>query len=162
MAVCRAHSHAVPHTRLELDQHWQSSLRWVRRQLQNDDLNIGLCEPRLRSMRAEAMQAMQDAAKWQSAPQKPTSIMEEDHHSDQRLPCLHLDTTTTRGLPKEQKQATVVMVVVCEHPGRGITQRHHDVAWVANVKPIRPPTQSGSVQRIELPMTSDEEPREQQ
>tara|TARA_B110000046_G_scaffold55917_1_gene62487 strand:- start:19 stop:126 length:108 start_codon:yes stop_codon:yes gene_type:complete len=33
---------------------------------------------------------------------------------------------------------------------------------VANVKPIRPPTQSGSVQRIELPMTRDEEPREQQ
>ena len=75
MAVCRAHSQAVPHTRLEHDQHRQRSLRWIRRPLQNDDLNIGLCEPRLRFMRAQAMQAVQYAAKWPSAPQKPTSII---------------------------------------------------------------------------------------
>ena len=76
MAVCRAHSQAVPHTRtVEHDQHWQRSLRWIRRPLQNDDLNIGLCEPRLRFTRAEAMQAVQYAAKWPSAPQKPTSII---------------------------------------------------------------------------------------
>ena len=73
------------------------------------------------------------------------------HQRDQHLPCHHMATTTTCGFPKEEKQTTVALVVNCEHPGRGITQRHHDVAWVANVKPIRPPTQSGSVQPSSCP-----------
>ena len=82
IAMCRAHSHAVPHTRtVEHDQHWQRSLRWMRKALQNDEPEIGLCEPRLRFLLAEAMQAMQAAAMLRSAPQKPTMIIYEDHQS---------------------------------------------------------------------------------
>ena len=57
------------------NQHQQRSLRGLRRPSQNDDLEIGLYEPRLRSFQAEAMNAMQAAASWPSAPQKPTSII---------------------------------------------------------------------------------------
>ena len=71
IAMCRAHSHAVPHTRtVEHDQHWQRSLRWMRKALQNDEPKIGLFEPRLRFLQAEAMQAMQVAAMLRSAPHR--------------------------------------------------------------------------------------------
>ena len=100
IAMCRAHSHAVPHTRtVEHDQHWQRSLRWMRKALQNDEPEIGLCEPRLRFLQAEAMQAMQAAAMLRSVPQNLTMIIYEDHHGIHRLSCYQLSTATTR-LPK--------------------------------------------------------------
>ena len=128
IAMCRAHSHAVPHTRtVEHDQHWQRSLRWMRKALQNDEPEIGLCEPRLRFLLAEAMQAMQAAAMLRSAPQKPMMIIHEDHHSIHRLSCHHLSTATTSGSAKEHKHPIEAVVVIFEQPGQGLTRRHHDV-----------------------------------
>ena len=114
IAMCRAHSHAVPHTRtVEHDQHWQRSLRWMRKALQNDEPEIGLCEPRLRFLLAEAMQAMQlAAAMLRSAPQKPMMIIHEDHHSIHRLSCHHLSTATTSGSAKEHNHPIGAVVVV--------------------------------------------------
>ena len=75
ITMCRAHSHAVPHARTR-DQHQlqQRSLRWMRNPLQNDELEIGLCEPRLQFLQAKAMQARPCTAVWQSASQMLTSI----------------------------------------------------------------------------------------
>ena len=129
IAMCRAHSHAVPHTRtVEHDQHWQRSLRWMRKALQNDEPEIGLCEPRLRFLLAEAMQAMQAAAMLRSAPQKPTMIMYEDHHMASIVSHVaNLSTATTRGSPKEHNHPIEAVVVNFERPGQGLTRRHHDV-----------------------------------
>ena len=122
--MCRAHSHAVPHTRtVEHDQHWQRSLQWMRKTLQNEEPENGPCELRLRFLQAEAMQAMQADASWPSAPHKPTSLIERGHQSDQCLPCHHMGTTTTRGFPKDDKQPTVPVVAICEQPGQGLTWR---------------------------------------
>ena len=75
ITMCRAHSHAVPHARTR-DQHQlqQRSLRWMRNPLQNDELEIGLCEPRLQFLQAKAMLARPSKAVWQSASQMLTSI----------------------------------------------------------------------------------------
>ena len=128
IAMCRAHSHAVPRTRtVKHDQHWQRSLRWMRKALQNDEPEIGLCEPRLRFLLAEAMQAMQAAAMLRSAPQKPTMITYEDHHSIHRLSCHHLSTATIRGSPKENDHPIEAVFVTFEQPGQDLTRRHHDV-----------------------------------
>ena len=99
----------------------------MRKALQNDEPEIGLCELRLRFLQAEAMQAMQAAAMLRSAPQKPTMIIYEDHHSIHRLSCHHLSTATTRGSPKEHNHPIEAVVVNFEQPGEGLTRRHHDV-----------------------------------
>ena len=58
----------------------------MQKALQNDEPEIGLCEPRLRFLQAEAMQTVQAAAMLlRSAPQKPTMIICEDLHSIHRL-----------------------------------------------------------------------------
>jgi len=95
--------------------------------LQNDDLNIGFYEPRLRFLQAEAMLAVQAAARWPSAPKKPTMIIHEDHHSIHRLSCHHLSTATTRGSSKVHNHPIEAVVVDFEQPGKGLTRRHHDV-----------------------------------
>jgi hypothetical protein len=112
---------------VEHDQHWQRSLRRMRKALQNDEPKIGLCEPRLRFLHAEAMQAMQAAAMLRSAPQKPTMITYEDHHSIHRLSCHHLSTATIRGSPKENDHPIEAVFVTFEQPGQDLTRRHHDV-----------------------------------
>ena len=89
----------------------------MRKPLQNDELKIGLCEPRLRFLLAEAMQGMQAAAMLRSAPQKPMMIIHEDHHSIHRLSCHHLSTATTRGSPKVYNNPMEAVVVNFEQPG---------------------------------------------
>ena len=72
----------------------------MRKALQNDEPEIDLCEPRLRFLQAEAMQAMQAAAMLRSAPQKPTMIIYEDLHSIHRLSMPPFDHSHHMRLPK--------------------------------------------------------------
>ena len=99
----------------------------MRKALQNDEPEIGLCEPRLRVLQAEVLQAMQAADMLRSAPQKLTMIIYEDHHSIHRLSCHHLSTATTSGSAKEHNHPIEAVVVTFEQPGQGLTWRHHEV-----------------------------------
>ena len=99
----------------------------MRKALQNDEPKIGLFEPRLRFLQAEAMQAMQGAAMLRSAPQNLTMIIYEDHNSIHRLSCHQLSTASTRSAKKEHSHPIEAVVVNYEQPGQGLTRRHHDV-----------------------------------